>query len=192
MIYKGVDYSKGDRPIDRRRVPPEMKKTWQVSRVWDLHEEIKRRVILGQKNTVIAKAVGCTKETVSNVKNSPIIQDQLAVMRGARDAYTIDIAKEIQEFAPEALKLLKDIVNGKGVGANASPALRAKEANNFMDRAGHAVVRNVNVSGTHALLTLDDIDEIKRRAFLSHNPVVDAEYTETNVGECNEQNAPTK
>jgi hypothetical protein len=177
MYYKGVDYSDRNRVNDKRFKPPEIKRTWQVSKVWELHDEIKRRILLGQKNKVIAEALGCSPQTVSNVRNSPVIQDQLAIMRGARDASTIDIARDIQEFAPKALELLKSVVEGKGSGQDASIALRAREANNFLDRSGHSAVRKHDVRGVHAVLTIDDIEDIKRRAKEAKGPVIEAEFT---------------
>ena len=176
MQYKGVDYTDPNRVADKRFKPPELRKAWQVGKVWELHDEIKRRILLGQKNTVISEAIGCSVQTVSNVRNSPVIQDQLSIMRGARDASTVDIARDIQEFAPEALELLKNVVRGDGVGANASVALQAREANNFMDRAGHSAVRKHDVRGIHALLTIEDIEGIKKRALEARGPVIpDAE-----------------
>ena len=183
MIYKGTDYSDPDRkPVDRRfknfRVKP--REVFRVSKIWESHAEITRRILLGQKNTEIATAIGCSSMTVSNVRNSPVIQDKLAVMSGARDAYTVDIARDIQEFAPKALDLLKNIVLGKGIGANASPALRAKESNNFLDRAGFGAVRKEQV--LHAHLTSEEIDQIKERAMGANSPlVVEGEFKEASV-----------
>lgn len=182
MEYKGVNYADSDRVGDRRfkrhRVAP--RKVFRVSKIWELHDEITRRILLGQKNTVIADALQCSVSTVSNVRNSPVIQDKLAIMRGARDAYTVDIARDIQEFAPTALKVLKDIVEGQGIGTSASPALRAREANNWLDRAGHAPIKREE--HVHAHLTKDEIDAIKQRALGSNGPVVDAEYEEAANG----------
>ena len=164
MEYKGVNYADSNRPRDRRfnqfRVHP--RKVFRVSKIWELHDEITRRILLGQKNTVIAEALHCSISTVSNVRNSPIIQDKLAIMRGARDAYTVDIARDIQEFAPNALKVLKDIIAGTGIGSAASPALRARESNNWLDRAGHGAVKREE--HLHAHLTADEIEAIKQRA----------------------------
>lgn len=176
MEYKGVNYADSNRPGDRRfkrmRVTP--RKVFRVSKIWELHDEIARRILLGQKNTVIADALQCSVSTVSNVRNSPVIQDKLTIMRGARDAYTVDIARDIQEFAPTALKVLKDIVGGQGIGASASPALRAREANNWLDRAGHAPIKREE--HLHGHLTRDDIEKIKDRALRANGPVVEAEY----------------
>lgn len=176
MIYKGVDYSDSDRIQDRRKKPSGVRKVWQVATIWELHEEIARRIVLGQKNVDIAEAVKCSPQTVSNVRNSPVVQDKLALMRGARDAYTIDIARDIQEFAPEALQLLKDVIKRKGSGENASIALSARTAESWLDRAGHAPVRKEAV--IHQSLTKEEIDQIKSRAFGPQSPIIDVEFKE--------------
>jgi hypothetical protein len=179
MEYKSVDYGDSNRPPDRRfRIKP--RKGFRVSKIWENHHEIKRRILLGQKNTIIAEALGCSVATVSNVRNSPIIQDELAVMRGARDAYTVDIARDIQEFAPKALDLLKDLILGKGPGENASIALRGRYASNWLDRAGYSPVRKEQKISTH--LTAEEIEGIKERAFKAMNQnVVEAEYTDNSI-----------
>ena len=180
MEYKGVDYSDSNRPGDRRfnkhRVRP--RKVFRVSKIWELHDEIARRILLGQKNKVIAQELKCSEMTISNVRNSPVMQDKLSIMRGARDAYTVDIARDIQEFAPKALELLKSIIEGRGQGTGASVALKAKTASDWLDRAGHGAVRKEQ--HVHAHLTSDEIDAIKRRALGANGPVVEAEYKQLN------------
>ena len=68
----------------------------------------------------------------------------------------------------------QDIVGGQGIGASASPALRAREANNWLDRAGHAPIKREE--HLHGHLTRDDIEKIKDRALRANGPVVEAEY----------------
>ena len=175
-MYKGVDYSDSARPADRRRALPGRRKTWQVGRVWELHEEIKRRVLLGQKNVDIAEAIHCTPQTVSNVRNSPVIQDELALMKGARDAYTIDIARDIQEFAPKALQMLKQVIEGTGEAQNASMSLRAKSAESWLDRAGHGAIRKEAIIHQH--LTKEEILSIRERALGPNSPIIEGEVVE--------------
>ena len=174
--YKGVDYTDANRPRDRRLVMDKPRKTWQVSRIWDRHAEIIRRKAVGQSNVQISDSLGISQMQVSNVVNSPIVKDQLAVMQGARDAYTIDLAREIREYAPKCLDLLKEIIAGEKRGELSSPALKAKVAVEVLDRAGYAPVRNINLQSVHAHLTKDDIEALKRRALTDSNaPIVDAE-----------------
>lgn len=165
--YKGVDYTDGLRQRDRRLTPGERpRRTWQVSRIWERHAEIVRRKAVGQSNTQIADSMGISKMQVSNVVNSPIIQDRLAIMNGARDAYTIDLARDIREFAPKCLDLLKEIIAGESqTGQLASPALKARVAVDVLDRAGYSPVKNINLQSAHVHLTKEDIDQMKQRVF---------------------------
>ncbi len=165
MLYKGVNYSEQRDPGDRRFVSAKPRKTWQVAKIWEQHEEIIRRLTLGQKNVEIADAMGLSSAQISNIRNSPIIQERLAIMKGARDAYTLDIARDIREFAPTALEILKSLCQGQSQDQlPVSPALKAKIATDLLDRAGYAPTRQINVQSVHAHLTRDDIAELKRRA----------------------------
>jgi len=148
------------RSIDRRTRPGE-RKTFEVKKIWESHAEIIRRLMLGQKGTHIAKELGVSSAMVGYVRNSPVVQDKLLLMGAARDANTVDLAKEIREKAPIALELLKKIVEGE---IDAPISLRAKEANNWMDRAGFSPVRNVQAQVNVSHFTKQDIDDIKRRA----------------------------
>lgn len=168
-------YYEENRGEDQRRSSD--RRHWVVSEMWDLHHEIARRIVLGQKNTEIAKVLACTPQTVSNVRNSPVVQEHVSVMRGARDADTVDLAKEIQEIAPVALALLKDVINGEGDGTSASIALRAKESNNMLARVGHGVPHKIQAETTSIHLTTSDIADIKQRALTNGN-VVEAEFEE--------------
>lgn len=147
--------------VDKRRVPDGApRKTWQVTELWEVHREIARRIVLGQKNTVIAEALNCTPEMVSMVRNSPVVKDHTAIMCGAADADTIDVAKRIQDLAPDALNVLKNILNDEE--GKASLALKARVAESLLDRAGHSKIQKVHTLNTH--LTGDQLEAIKRRA----------------------------
>jgi len=140
-------------------------KTWNVQHIWDIHHEIKRRLLLGQKNVVIAAAVGCTPQTVSNTRNSPVIERELAIMRGARDAETVDIGKRILDLAPRALDNLEALLrDGKLNDKEASIGLIAKESNTILDRAGWAAPKKLQMESVTMHLTTEDIEAIKRRA----------------------------
>jgi hypothetical protein len=93
-------------------------------------------------------------------------------MRGARDADTVDLAKEIIEIAPVAMNLLKDIIRGENDGVNASIGLRAKEANGMLARAGFGVPQRVQSESVNVHLTSADIANIKDRA-RSNSDIID-------------------
>lgn len=167
---------------DRRKVPNDIRRTWQVSEIWDRHHKIKRLIFLGYDNVEIAEKVGCHTQTVSLVRNSKVIKDQLAVMHAAADAKTIDIRREIQELAPVCLDLLKDVVKGDRDGKNANIALRTRTAQDILDRAGHGRIQRSEALVGH--FTADELREIKEdakaKARENGQIIEEAEYEEVN------------
>lgn len=134
------------------------RKTWQVSKVWDLHHQIIQRIFLGQKNTVIAKELGCTEVQVSNVRNSEIVQAQLAEMRAKSYENTIDIRKQINELAPKAVEVLETLLENSSTPAN----VKLNAARDVLDRGGHAAPQQV--THLHGHFSADDLEAIKQRA----------------------------
>jgi hypothetical protein len=150
---------------DGRRSVNGKKKGWQVAEMWDKHHEIARRLILGEKNVDIAAALGCTEVQVSNVKNSPVVQDKLAIMRAARDAGTIDLAREIQDLAPIALARIREALEeGKTLGRELSGSSILKEANSVLDREIGKPTQTINTRNLHGHFTAEDLERIKNRA----------------------------
>jgi len=179
-------YYNGNRGPDERRVVKSEKRAFEVSEMWEVHHEIVRRLVLGQKNADIARDLKVSPAMVSYVRNSPVVKDKLEIMKGARDADTIDLAKKIREGAPQALRLLEDIIAGEvetASGEIVEPTVgqRAKEANNWMNRAGYAPIQNVKGVIAHAHYDAEDIEQIKKRAHedgLKSGVVIDAEVIE--------------
>ena len=165
--------------VDLRFKAPGKHRSFKISKLWDIHREIARRVALGQTNKSIAEELGISTATVGYTKGSKAGEDQIGILRGAMDADTIDLGIQIQKFAPVALKLLEDIVEGTGPGKDASIALRAKVADKHVDRAGYSPVKKVASVTSH--LTKEDIESIKERSRRSAKEAgisVDAEFTE--------------
>lgn len=156
-------YFKDEERVDLRFSPPKANKTFRIGALWDTHHEVLRRLSLGEKGTKIAEDLGISTAMVTYTKNSKLGQARLGILRGAMDAETIDLGIRINKFAPKALKLLEDIVEGRF--ENVSPALRAKYADRHLDRAGYSPVRKVAVASGQ--LSREDIEEIKNRAMSS-------------------------
>jgi len=145
---------------DKRRVPVGTpRKSWQVTELWEVHREISRRIVLGQKNTIIAEALNCTPEMVSTVRNSPTVKTHTEIMSAAADADTVDVAKRILEMAPAALDVLEDILADQ---YKASQALKFKVAESILDRSGHSKIQKTQ--NLHAHLTGEQLQAIKARA----------------------------
>ena len=148
-------------PTNRRKlIPGEVRKTQIVREMNERHHEIARMVILGYKNIDIAKILDVTKEFVCAVRNAPPVKEQVAILAGARDAETVDVAKQIQLALPDCVKYLIDTVPDDDISDN----LKSRNAFGLLAIGGHSVTKNINVRGVHAVLTADDIKEIRENA----------------------------
>lgn len=153
-------YFVAPRSEDLRRRPRGQRRTFEVNKMWELHHEITRRLLLGQKNVDIARALHITEATVSYTRNSKIVQGQLSMMKAARDADSIDLARDIREKAPKALRVLEGILDDNG--ETIAMGLVARTAESWMDRAGYAAPKRVEALVAH--LTADEIERIKKEA----------------------------
>lgn len=142
------------------RLPSEAPRKYNIQHMWALHHEICRLDLLGMKGVEIAKTLNITPATVSNCLNSPIVKQRTAVLRAARDASSLDVAKRIQELLPEALEVMEDILTNE----NASASVRANIAQDLLDRGGFAPPKVVETRNYTAFLTGEDIERIKQRA----------------------------
>ena len=161
---------------DKRFKPPGTTRRFTVSKLWEVHHEIARRVSLGDSNVDIANSLGVSPTMVSYTRNSKPVQDKVEIMRGAMDADTIDLGILINKSAPRALQLLESIIDGNEDGA--SIALRARVADKHLDRAGYSPVKKMQVASMH--LSPDDIEAIKERSRQSAASagVIEAEIVE--------------
>lgn len=136
-----------------------------IAEMWEAHHEIARRILLGQKNVDIARDLGCTPATVSNVRNSPVVKDKLAIMSAVRDAGTIELAKEIQDLAPLALSRIREALEqGTVMGKELNSSAILKEANNLLDRDQGKATQRIDTRNLNATLTVEDIELLKEKA----------------------------
>ena len=163
-VYPKERYSDLTR-TDRRRVDRGVKKGHQITEMWDNHHEIARFLVLGMSNVEIAERMNCSVQTVSNVRNSPVVQDKLAILHAVRDVATGDLAHEIAEMAPMALKRIREVLEtGTVHGQTASAAVIMKEANNLLDREMGKAVQRIDSRNVNTTLTSSDLDAIRQRA----------------------------
>jgi hypothetical protein len=155
-------YANPDRGPDKRRKAVKDKNSFVVAAVWERHREIIRRLALGQKNTEIAKALGITTVSVSQVKNSPIVQEKLNTMLDKMDGVAVDVGKRIREMAPKALEVLENVLEDDEDTIPLS--IKVKTAHDILDRAGHAAVKTVNANVLHGHFEAEDLAEIKELA----------------------------
>jgi hypothetical protein len=94
-----------------RRFSDKGNATYTVKRIWERHKEIGRLHAIGLKHTQIARMVGVTPQTVSNVLNNAIVQTNIVTpLSTARDNDAKSITKRLQEVAPLAIDLLEKTI----------------------------------------------------------------------------------
>ena len=139
--------------------------SFKVAKIWENHHEIARLLVLGCKGPEIAERLNCSTQTVSNVRNSPVVKEKIALMVAARDAGTIELAKEIQDMAPIALIRIKEAIEtGVVLGKECSAANILKESNALIDRAEGKAIQRVDTRNLHGHFTITDIERIKDKA----------------------------
>jgi hypothetical protein len=162
----GVDMAKLELDGRERRHTPSMdppRKQWEVRKLYDDHAEIIRLAVLGVGTSDIAKQLGKTPVSISMVLDSALVKDQIAMMQAERDVECVDVAREIKEFAPTCLSVLKDVVKGTGAGEAASINLRVATSKDILDRAGYGAVKKFQGQIAQGVFTKEDIDELKNR-----------------------------
>jgi DNA-binding CsgD family transcriptional regulator len=168
-----VIYDYGDRYSDPTRT--NMRRTgdstsankgrYQMAQMYEKHHEIARMILLGMSNKDIAEVMSCSAQLVSNVRNSPVVKEKLALMVAVRDKEAIDLSREIADLAPIALMRVKEaITTGKVFDKEVPITTLLKEANGVLDREMGKPTQTINTKNLHAHFTLDDINEIKQKA----------------------------
>jgi len=137
---------------------PTGSRQYEIERIQEVHREIVRRLVLGQKPRTIARDLGISPQTVSNVRNSSIVRKEIARLGMSRDKEVEDISKQIREIAPIAVAVLETALHNEEVPW----PVRFRAATDVLDRAGYGAVKKFQ--GVMAHLTKDEIEEIKRNA----------------------------
>lgn len=152
MVYGREDREEGwivGRPATGNR-------KYQIQDMWAIHKEINRLHLLGMKSVDIAAHLDISEAMVSYTINSPIAKREMAEMEAARDLDAVDVAKKIRDLAPRAVEVFEDVMSSE------LDSMRLKAAAGILDRAGFGPVQKFQ--GAVAVLTADDIREIKERA----------------------------
>lgn len=126
------------------------------------HHEILRMNMLGYSNVDIAKMLGCSLATVSTAINSQLGREHAALLKSEADYSAVETAKKIRELAPRALAILSEVLENSETPA----AVRARVAQDLLDRGGYAPVKSVSMTSTSIQLTGNDLENLKSQALL--------------------------
>lgn len=107
-----------------------------IEKMKEIHHEIKRRLILGEKPVDISKALGMTQSWLSIVMASPVFQIELAKERALADENAADVGGRITRLAPHAMSVLEKIVKEKN--SDVSLVKQGDFALKALELAGHS------------------------------------------------------
>lgn len=141
--------------IPRRNIPEQ-----PLNHMWERHKEIARRLLCGERQADIAKALNMSLSRISIICNSPIFKHHLDRLSHGRNEEAIDIQRNLQHNAELASQILNQILSNK---VEAPTHLKARVAMDALDRGGFpkvSISKNENVNVT---LTADKLEEIKRK-----------------------------
>jgi len=155
-----MKYTDSNRVNVRKVAPGKFRKVYTVAEMSSRHHEIARLLVLGMSNIDIGKHLGVSPMMVSNVKNSPVVQEQISFLNAKKDAKVSQIAEKIAETLPKCVDYLAGTIDDEEL----SGSLRSKNAFGLLAAGGHGATKNVNVRGTHAILTASDIQDIREQA----------------------------
>lgn len=142
---------------------PTFNRKYSITHMWERQHEIKRRLVIGQSNLEIAQALGITPQTVSITRNSPIVMEQIKLLRDRRDDNAVDIASELNQLVPSAMAILKKVVDPNNEEVHFSYKWKAVEK--ILSPGGFVRPPNkIQGEFIHGHLTSEDIEEIKERA----------------------------
>ena len=148
---------------------------YQIQKLWSLHHEICRLLLLGWTHKKIAEELRVTPVMISYTANSELVKQQLEVMRGARDAQALDLSVEIRRFAPEAQRILQELALNNDT-ANRD---RITICMDNLDRAGYAPPKVIEGRFMHAHFTAEEIEDMKKRSKES-SQIIEGELVESN------------
>lgn len=158
-VYQEV--LEGERVDRRRRAVGEKSKPTYLIELKDRHLEILRLVATGMSAVDVAKEMGITPQSVSNVLNSPLAQEKLEEFRQVRTDFVLQANNELDEMLPEAVEAYKDILQKK---VNVTPIQRAKIAGELFDRTGLGKVSKIESKSSRITFSGDELAKMRERA----------------------------
>lgn len=137
---------------------PDNQRRYEIQEIQVQHRSIIDMLFAGHSNVEIAETLGITTATVSNVRNSTLVREQLARMTAQADADAIQTRKRIAALADTCIDTVVEVME-KGISESA----RLRAAEMLLDRGGFSVPKEQSVHN-HLHLTSNDVETLKERA----------------------------
>ena len=135
-----------------------------IKRLWSRHKEIINLDSLGYKGSEIAKMLGITQGTVSNVLNSTLGKELQELIRRQRDEKYEDLRDEVLELTEKSLKVYHEILNEPDESGRVSLMQKKATADTVMlELSGMRAAQKVDNRHLSVTLTGDEIESFKKR-----------------------------
>lgn len=157
---------------DRRFLQDRTRKRYSIQRVWEHHHQIKRLLVASNgkfTNQQIADAVGCSAQTVSNVRNDPMVSALVRDLSGKADDEAVDIAQQVKKLAPIAFNVLRRSMENSLVEDD--PKVVGQGVRSAISVLDHVHAKKQDGRVLHAHVTYDDILRAKERAVAARRVV---------------------
>lgn len=160
----------------------ENKRSYEISKLKQIHHEILNLALLGYQNVEIAEKLDVTPQMISYTLNSQVAQEKLKIMRQQRDVRILDVSDRVKEVAPVALQELERMLVDPNTGENN----KRKIAEDIIEWSGE-----VQKNQKHEGLTTEEISKIKKLA-RKRGYIADVEEAEVVKEEEGEHGSPSE
>jgi len=139
------------------RIPRGKHKHVNLQVLWEHHKEIARRLLLGERQFEICKAINVSPSWLSIITTSPAFIKYLDSLRARTEIGIVDVRKEITAGAKDSIVVLRNLLK------STNEQIQAKVAMDLLDRDGYAPAKVVAVSSTTVHLDGNRIQELKEQ-----------------------------
>jgi len=171
------------REVDRRRVEPGQRKTYEIKQMWQLTHEICNLSARGLKGVQIAEVLDVSPQTVSNTLNSELGMQKVSELRGVRDEDAKKVVEKIRILTDKALSTYNKLFDKEGT----DDKLKKDTADTVvLELSGLRVPTRVQGFHISTVLTKDELEEFKERGIKAAREgglIVDVKGTEVKESE---------
>lgn len=123
----------------------------QVTRLHTWHRELMRRLLVGEKLSIAAKALGVSETSAKRVSRSPLFRSEMDRLHDLLDTHYCDAVVELKMMQLEAVEALRDTVR-----LTERPELRLRAAVEILDRTGVTRVSVTKVEVDKRVLSYEE------------------------------------
>lgn len=143
------------------RIPQEMSvsvKKYSLGYIRPYHREIARRLVLGQNQATICRALDMTEGRMSIICNSPLFKIEIRRLEDLRDTGVGNVTEQLRELSPIALEVVERTMYDR-----TNKRLSFNAAESILDRAGDSRINKGTLEVTNRASTAPMTDDELRK-----------------------------